>query len=69
MVYGGLVILERAGWHRYYRLANAEIALALEALGAIAPPPHRRDRCHRTRGRSGGPARVTTILPACWQCT
>jgi hypothetical protein len=38
MVYGGLVILERAGRHRHYRLANAEVALALEALGAIATP-------------------------------
>jgi DNA-binding transcriptional ArsR family regulator len=40
---GGLVVAEREGRHRYYRLANDDVAHALEALGVIAtsPPPAR----------------------------
>lgn len=34
---GGLVEVERNGRHSYYRLANQEIAKAIEALAAIAP--------------------------------
>lgn len=39
---GGLVAMQREGRHRYFRIASAEVAHALEALGAIAtrsPPP------------------------------
>lgn len=39
-----LVAVERQGRHRYYRLANADVADALEALMALAvagPPRHR----------------------------
>ncbi|MGD8188441.1 metalloregulator ArsR/SmtB family transcription factor [Brevibacillus ginsengisoli] len=38
LVEGNLLIAEQYGRHRYYRLANAEIAEVLEALGTIAPP-------------------------------
>jgi len=34
----GLVATERHGRHRYYRLAGREVAEALEALTALAPP-------------------------------
>lgn len=36
LVDGNLVTVERSGRHRYYRLSNARVAAALEALGAIA---------------------------------
>lgn len=36
---GGLVAVRSAGRHRYYSLANSEVAHALEALGAIATKP------------------------------
>ncbi len=35
---GGLVVCESYGRHRYYRLANAEVGVALEALSTIAVP-------------------------------
>lgn len=38
LVDGGLVTVEPAGRHRYYRLAGPEIAEAVEALSRIAPP-------------------------------
>jgi len=38
LVDGGLVRVEREGRHRYYRLANAEVAHALEALAVLAAP-------------------------------
>lgn len=38
LVDGGLLVNESYGRHRYYRLANAEVAHALEALLAIASP-------------------------------
>src|SRR5207247_2195593 len=34
---GELVVARRSGRHRYFRLANAEVAAAIEALSAIAP--------------------------------
>ncbi len=37
LVAGGLVEVERNGRHSYYRLANQDIANAIEALAAIAP--------------------------------
>ncbi|QQE79805.1 helix-turn-helix transcriptional regulator [Alicyclobacillus sp. SO9] len=37
LVNGGLLVQESYGRHRYYRLANAEAAEALETLNAIAP--------------------------------
>ena len=38
LVDGGLLALERSGRHRYFRLANEDVAHALEALAVIAPP-------------------------------
>jgi DNA-binding transcriptional ArsR family regulator len=38
MVAAGLLSQESYGRHRYYRLANSDVAHALEALNAIAPP-------------------------------
>lgn len=38
LVDGGLVTVEREGRHRYYRLASAEVAHALEALAVLAAP-------------------------------
>ena len=38
LVDGGLLRVEREGRHRYYRLANAEVAHALEALAVLAAP-------------------------------
>ncbi|MDP4095398.1 winged helix-turn-helix domain-containing protein [Paenibacillus sp. P96] len=37
LVEGGLLTYEMHGRHKYFRLANSEVALALEALQAIAP--------------------------------
>jgi DNA-binding transcriptional ArsR family regulator len=39
LVDGGLLTVQGIGRHRYYKLANADIAHALEALGAIATVP------------------------------
>jgi DNA-binding transcriptional ArsR family regulator len=39
---GELVAVESHGRHRYYRLANPEVAAALEALMVIAPPTRKR---------------------------
>lgn len=36
LVDGDLVVVQRAGRHRYYRLSNHHVAAALEALGTIA---------------------------------
>lgn len=37
LVEGGLLAMESFGRHRYYRLANREVAQALEALTSISP--------------------------------
>jgi DNA-binding transcriptional ArsR family regulator len=39
---GELVAVQSHGRHRYYRLANPEVAAALEALMVIAPPARKR---------------------------
>lgn len=38
LVGGGLLAVERTGRHRYFRLAGPEVAHAIEALAALAPP-------------------------------
>lgn len=38
LVAGGLLALEAQGRHRYFRLANAEVASALEALAGLSRP-------------------------------
>jgi DNA-binding transcriptional ArsR family regulator len=37
LVDGGLLAVERAGRHRYFRLAGTQVAQAVEALAAISP--------------------------------
>jgi DNA-binding transcriptional ArsR family regulator len=39
LVEGGLLDIKRIGRHRYYRLKNADVAQALEALSVISPLP------------------------------
>jgi DNA-binding transcriptional ArsR family regulator len=39
LVGGGLLSVERSGRHRYYRLADPQVARALEAINAISPRP------------------------------
>ena len=39
LVDGGLLDVSRTGRHRYYRLKNADVAHALEALALLASPP------------------------------
>lgn len=39
LVGGGLLQVQSEGRHRYYRIANAEVGHALEALGAISTMP------------------------------
>lgn len=39
LVDGGLLAVQSAGRHRYYRIAKPEVAHALEALGAISTMP------------------------------
>lgn len=38
LVEGGLLVVEKQGRHRYYRLANQEIAFLIESMANIAPP-------------------------------
>jgi len=52
LVDGGLLAVERTGRHRYFRLANAEVAHAVEALATIAP----RMRPHTLREATAGDA-------------
>ncbi|MBZ0320146.1 MAG: helix-turn-helix domain-containing protein [Anaerolineae bacterium] len=44
LVEGGLLSMTTTGRHRYYRLKNAEVGHALEALAIIAPLPQRKLR-------------------------
>ncbi|MEO8888203.1 MAG: winged helix-turn-helix domain-containing protein [Jatrophihabitantaceae bacterium] len=39
LVDGGVLAVEQSGRHRYFRLANADVAAAVEALAVIAPQP------------------------------
>jgi DNA-binding transcriptional ArsR family regulator len=59
LVDGRLLEVERSGRHRYYRLADASIAAAIEALAVIAP--------HRP-ARSLGQARAGSELQAARTC-
>jgi DNA-binding transcriptional ArsR family regulator len=42
LVVGGLLTVRRTGRHRYYAMAGAEVAHALEALGSISTLPRAR---------------------------
>jgi DNA-binding transcriptional ArsR family regulator len=44
LVQGGLLTVRSEGRHRYYRLANGDVAHAIEALGAVALPPRSTSR-------------------------
>ncbi|MBO0854321.1 MAG: helix-turn-helix transcriptional regulator [Nocardia sp.] len=37
LVEGGLLTVERSGRHRYYRIANPQVGVAVEALAVLAP--------------------------------
>ncbi|MEV5651758.1 helix-turn-helix domain-containing protein [Nocardia sp. NPDC052254] len=37
LVEGGLLSVQRSGRHRYYRIANAQVGAAIEALAVLAP--------------------------------
>ena len=39
LVAGNLIVVERHGRHRYYRLANENVGRFIETLATIAPPP------------------------------
>jgi DNA-binding transcriptional ArsR family regulator len=39
LVTGGVLLVERSGRHRYFRLAGPAVAAAVEALAVIAPQP------------------------------
>jgi DNA-binding transcriptional ArsR family regulator len=49
LVAGGLLTVERSGRNRYYRLAGAHVATALEALAVLAPQPPVRSLRESTR--------------------
>lgn len=54
----GLVLVERAGRHRYYRLAGAEVAGLIENLEWFAPPTSPRSPRQVQRARALREARV-----------
>jgi DNA-binding transcriptional ArsR family regulator len=47
LVEAGMLVVEAQGRHRYYRLANAEVAHAIEALMALAPSSKETDKLPR----------------------
>jgi DNA-binding transcriptional ArsR family regulator len=55
---GGLVVAERHGRHRYFRLAGADVGRALEALARIAPPAPVRSLREGTRAQAVRAART-----------
>jgi DNA-binding transcriptional ArsR family regulator len=58
LIDGGLVVAERRGRHRYFRLAGAEVARALEALARIAPPAPVRSLREGTKAQAVRAART-----------
>jgi DNA-binding transcriptional ArsR family regulator len=58
LVDGGLVMAERHGRHRYFRLAGPDVARALEALARIAPPAPVRSLREGTRAQAVRAART-----------
>ncbi len=49
---GGLLKVETAGRHRYYRLASPEVAHAVEALACLAPPIRSLDEPRSPKARA-----------------
>ena len=68
-----LVLARNQGRHRYFRLADAEVARALEALSLIAErgPQRRRAGSSPHGDRSSTHAPATAISPArsAWRCS
>jgi len=60
LVQGRLLSAEVQGRHRYYRLANAEIAAAIEALATVAPRRSMDDR------RESGPPNPLQFARTCY---
>jgi DNA-binding transcriptional ArsR family regulator len=58
LVDGGLVVAERHGRHRYFRLAGRDVARALEALARIAPQAPVRSLREGTRAHAVRVART-----------
>lgn len=58
LVDGGLLAVERTGRHRYFRIASPEVAHAVEALAAIAPPARPRSLREATVGDALAEART-----------
>jgi DNA-binding transcriptional ArsR family regulator len=58
LVDGGLLAVERTGRHRYFRIAGPDVAHAVEALAAIAPPRHPRTLREATIGDALAEART-----------
>jgi DNA-binding transcriptional ArsR family regulator len=52
LVDGGLLAVERQGRHRYYRLASAEVAHAIEALSVLAAPIRALDTPRSSKARA-----------------
>lgn len=52
LIDGGLLLAERRGRNRYYRLANRHIAEAIEAILAIAPQQRARNLRESSRGEA-----------------
>ncbi|HEY9396688.1 MAG TPA: helix-turn-helix domain-containing protein [Burkholderiales bacterium] len=51
LVADGLVSIETAGWHRYYRLAGSHVAYVLEQLAAVRPETPIKRRALSAQGR------------------
>jgi DNA-binding transcriptional ArsR family regulator len=60
---GHLLAVEQQGRHRYYRLASSEVAIAIEALLAIAPRPNAPDR---KSARGDAPDSALTYARTCY---
>jgi DNA-binding transcriptional ArsR family regulator len=58
LVAAGVLTVEQSGRHRYYRLAGAEVATAIEALSVIAPQPPVRSLREATRAAAMRQART-----------
>lgn len=58
LVDGGMLTAERSGRHRYYRLANDQVAAAVEALAAAAPAQPVRSLRESTRAAAVRRART-----------
>lgn len=52
LVDGGLLAVERQGRHRYYRLASADVAHAIEALSVLAAPIRALDMPRSSKARA-----------------